>query len=191
MSERVAVPFAFGGRLALDLTWTVRFRAVLPTELLVVPEDLGVWLAAAGLPTPHHVTSRDLRELRDLREAIHRAATDVIDGSAIREADRSLLNRWAEHPAPFPTLTDDGTQRVVSPAGKEMAAALSAIARDAIELLGAVPDGRLRRCAGPRCSLLFHDDSRPGSRRWCSTERCGNKVNTKAYRQRRPRRDDG
>lgn len=38
-------------------------------------------------------------------------------------------------------------------------------------------DGRLCRCEDPLCNLLFHDVSRPGTRR-------GNKVNTKAYRTR-------
>jgi predicted RNA-binding Zn ribbon-like protein len=185
----MALPFEFGGRLALDLTWTVRFRAVLPTELLAAPDDLCRWLNAVGLPAPDEARPRDLRDARDLREAIHRAATDLIDGTAIDPADRALLNRWAALPAPYPMLDDDGTVQAVSPPGKEVAGALSAIARDAIELFAGQPDGRLRRCEGPHCSLLFHDASRPGSRRWCSTERCGNKVNTTSYRQRR--RDDG
>ncbi len=158
---------------------------MLPTELLVVPDDLRSWLKAVGLPVPQQVSSRELRDVRELREAIHRAATAAINRGAVSETDRSLLNRWAANPAPFPVLAGDGTLGVTSPARKEVAAALSAIARDAIELLAKQPDGRLRRCSGPQCSLLFYDDSRPGARRWCSTERCGNKVNTKAYRQRR------
>jgi predicted RNA-binding Zn ribbon-like protein len=189
VSERPAVPFEFGGRLALDLTWTVRFRAVQPTELLTAPASLCAWLDAVGLPAPQRVSSRQLRDVCELREAIHRAATDVIDGTVVGDSDRSLLNRCAARPAPFPVLTGDGTLRVVSSAGKELVAALSAVARDAVGLVGKQPDGRLRRCEGPRCSLLFYDDSRPGLRRWCSTERCGNKVNTKAYRQRQ--HDDG
>ena len=189
MSRPAALTFEFGGRLALDLTWTMRFRAVLPTELLVVPDVLCRWLGAAGLPVPKQVRSRDLRDVRNLREAVQRATIEIIDRNAISEADRSLLNRWAALPATFPVLNGDGTVRKMAPTSKEVAAALSAIARDAIELLAKQPDGRLRRCAGPQCSLLFYDDSRPGTRRWCSTERCGNRVNTKAYRQRR--RDDG
>ena len=185
----MSIPFEFGGRLALDLTWTVRFRAVLPTELLVEPADVPRWLEAVGLPVPTRPSNSDLSEVRYLREAIHRAATDVIDGRAIDRSDTELMNRWASHPNPFPVLTGDGSLRVASPSGEELPAALSAIARDAIELFAATPAGRLRRCEGPQCSLLFHDDSRPGSRRWCNTGRCGNKVNTKAYRQRR--RDDG
>lgn len=70
--------FQFGGRLSLDLTWTVRYRSIAPMELLTGPDDLASW-----------------------------------------------------------------------------------------------------------CSLLFHDSSRPGRRRWCSTSRCGSRVNTQAHRRRR------
>jgi predicted RNA-binding Zn ribbon-like protein len=176
--------FQFGGRLALDLTWTVRYRTVQPTELLAEPDDLRRWLHTVEFPAPSTPTPADLTAVRVLREAIHRSASSVIAGRLIEPGDRALLNRFAAQPPAFPELRPDGTRSVLSPEGREVAAALSAIARDAIELL-ASDDGRLRQCGGPRCSLLFHDNSRPGTRRWCNTARCGNKVNTHAYRERR------
>lgn len=175
--------FAFGGRLSLDLTWTVRYRAVLPTELLAAPADLGRWLVAVGLPAPPAATARDLVAARTLREAIHRAVGGVLDGGRIETADVAIINRCAALPPPHPVLDIDGTSRLVTPPGRETGAALAAIACDAIDLLAA-DDGRLRRCEGPLCSLVFHDASRPGTRRWCSATGCGNKVNTKAYRER-------
>jgi predicted RNA-binding Zn ribbon-like protein len=178
------VEFAFGGRLSLDLTWTLRFRAVWPTELLVEPDDLGAWIQAVGLPAPAAPTRADVANARRLREVIFRAATAAIDGRHIDEADREHLNRWAARPSPYTLLAADGTLHTAAPAGREVAACLSAIARDAVTLLAGAHDGRLRRCSGPQCSLLFCDDSRPGNRRWCTTARCGNKVNTKAYRAR-------
>lgn len=175
--------FAFGGRPSLDLTWTVRYRTVLPTELLATPADLRRWLRTAGLPVPASPTEDDLTRTRALREAIFGAAEAVVDGRPVEARHRRLLNRCAAAPPPSPVLAADGTSRAVVAAGDEMEAALSALARDAIELLAA-HDGRLRRCAGPHCSLLFHDDSRPGRRRWCAASRCGNRVNTRAYRRR-------
>ena len=44
---------------------------------------------------------------------------------------------------------------------------------------------RLRECASPECGLLFLDLSRPGRRRWCSSNACGGKTRAAAYRQRR------
>lgn len=184
MTADCAPEFQFGGRLSLDLTWTLRYRAVWPTELLATPDDLSAWLDAAGLPAPATPTERDLADARALRESIYRAASALIDGHAIAPDDRDTINHWAAQPTPSPTLHTDGTRRLVAPELRELSAALSAIARDAIDLL-TVNDNRLRRCEGPSCSLLFHDSSRPGTRRWCSTTRCGNRVNTKAYRTRR------
>jgi predicted RNA-binding Zn ribbon-like protein len=39
---------------------------------------------------------------------------------------------------------------------------------------------RLRHCANPKCLWLFLDDSKNGSRRWCSMQACGNRA--KAHR---------
>ena len=39
-----------GGTLALDLLNTWHFNADQPLDLLQSPEDLVIWLAAAGLP---------------------------------------------------------------------------------------------------------------------------------------------
>ena len=184
MTADRAPEFRFGGRLSLDLTWTLRYRAVWPTELLASPDDLSAWLDAVGLPAPTRPAGRDLADVRALRESIYRAASALIDGHAIAPDDRDTINHWAAHPPPSPALHSDGTRRLAANENREVPAALSAIARDAIDLFTA-HDDRLRRCEGPSCSLLFHDSSRPGTRRWCSTTRCGNKVNTKAYRTRR------
>jgi predicted RNA-binding Zn ribbon-like protein len=65
-----------------------------------------------------------------------------------------------------------------------VAACLSTIARDAIDLLSGPLAGRVRECAAPDCALLFVDKSRPGRRQWCSMEGCGNRRKTRAYRRR-------
>jgi predicted RNA-binding Zn ribbon-like protein len=63
-------------------------------------------------------------------------------------------------------------------------AALSTIARDAIELFGGTGANRIRECASPDCGFLFFDDSRPATRRWCSMNRCGNRAKVGRYRRR-------
>jgi predicted RNA-binding Zn ribbon-like protein len=40
-------------------------------------------------------------------------------------------------------------------------------------------------CAGERCHLIYADTSRPGRRRWCSMEHCGNRHKVRALRARR------
>ena len=61
-------------------------------------------------------------------------------------------------------------------------AVLSAVARDGINVLTGTIAGRLRECEGGDCRLVFLDASRPGSRRWCSMERCGNRAKVRAHR---------
>lgn len=176
--------FAFGGRLSLDLTWTLRYRAVAPTELLVHPADLRRWISVAVAPLRAPTDPALLPEVVRLREAIHAAARAVVDGGPVRERDRRIVNDWAARPAPYVRLDRGGGSTVLLRPGAEVESALAAVAADAVDLLS-TRDGRLRACEGPACSLLFHDASRPGRRRWCSTERCGNRVNTTTYRRRR------
>ncbi|CAM5478154.1 hypothetical protein STENM327S_08341 [Streptomyces tendae] len=62
---------------------------------------------------------------------------------------------------------------------------LSTVARDAIELLTGPHADRVRECGAHNCYLLFVDTSRPGRRRWCAMEHCGNREKVRAHRARR------
>jgi predicted RNA-binding Zn ribbon-like protein len=62
---------------------------------------------------------------------------------------------------------------------------LSAVARDAVDLFGGPHAHRIRECASDDCHLVFVDTSRPGRRRWCSMEHCGNRHKVRALRARR------
>lgn len=70
-------------------------------------------------------------------------------------------------------------------AGHPVAAVLALIARDALDLATSpqlLP--RIRDCAGPNCGAWFLDSSRPGTRRWCSMDRCGNQAKKSTWRTR-------
>lgn len=183
MTDAAGERFGFGSRVGLDLTWTVRFRAVDPTELLATVDDLSDWAQAAGLPVTTRPTEDELEATRNLREAIYRAARSVIDGRPVATADRKVINDAAAAPVPAPQLGTGGEVTLVATEGSFMPV-LAMVARDAIDVLGN-GDGRLRLCADEFCSLVFHDGSRPGQRRWCATARCGNRANTRAYRARK------
>jgi predicted RNA-binding Zn ribbon-like protein len=49
--------------------------------------------------------------------------------------------------------------------------------------LSSIPITRLKRCANPRCSHLFFDQSKPGSRRWCDMGSCGNLAKVRRFRK--------
>lgn len=174
-----------GGRLCLDFVATVGERWRRSFERLLSPEDLARWISETGLvDTQPEVSVHQLAKGRKLREAINRLARP---GVVPEPGDREELNRWAAREQLAPQLTSEGL--LSWDAGRRPVEAMFAtIAADAVDLLSGPLAGRIRECGAPDCALLFVDTSRPGGRRWCSTAACGNRVRTKAYRQRRKER---
>lgn len=58
------------------------------------------------------------------------------------------------------------------------------VAADYLRLLSTAGD-RLRSCANPTCGLRFHDVSRNGTRRWCTSTGCGNRAKAARHYARR------
>jgi len=183
------------GALSLDFLLSGGEGQYARWESLHGPADLGRFLAAgpapAGgplLPVELRAGEEDLAAARALRAAIRGLVDARIDGRAPAAADVAVVNRAAAEPTPVPVLdpTATATSWRTPVTGAE---AVALIARDAVALLGGPLGGRLRRCAAADCLLVFADTSRPGARRWCAMERCGNRD--KQRRLARRRRDDG
>lgn len=49
---------------------------------------------------------------------------------------------------------------------------------------------RIRVCAADDCGAVYVDFSRNGSKRYCDTGNCGNRMNVNAYRQRKAKESD-
>jgi predicted RNA-binding Zn ribbon-like protein len=94
----------------------------------------------------------------------------------------AVVNAAARHPGRTPRLGPTGELRWDD--REPLTAALSAVARDAIELIGGPQAGRLRECAAPDCAFVFVDTSRSGARRWCAATRCGNREHVRKHRSR-------
>jgi predicted RNA-binding Zn ribbon-like protein len=172
------------GRLCLAFVATVGERWQGGFERLRAPADLARWYQESELVGAEiRVTSAGLDSARELREAIHRQAKRVIDGREWSRADERLLTAAAAHPDLVPVLRHGELTRVPPPTGAQWAA-LSTVARDAIDLFATVDRDRLRECASAECGLLFVDTSRPGRRRWCSSDACGGRARSAAYRRR-------
>jgi predicted RNA-binding Zn ribbon-like protein len=156
-------------------------------QTLEQPSDLERWATdVAGVPGLR-ATKADLGQAVRLQAAIWGAANALIDRRSVPEADRATLNELAAQPALAPRLLPGPTRRWIAIDG--MRSVLSSIARDAIDVLGGPRAGRLKRCDGGRCGLVFIDTSRSGRRRWCSMERCGNRAKVATHRRRRKERD--
>jgi predicted RNA-binding Zn ribbon-like protein len=169
------------GRVSLDLCSTLLWRHVRPVEQLRTPADLARWRSEAGLgPSRHALTEGDLADARRLREAIYRLATARIRGTQLPARDVAAVNAAARQPTRTPHLSRSG--EVGWDDQEPLAAALSAVARDAIELTGGPQADRIRECAAPDCAFLFADTSRSGARRWCAMNRCGNREHVRKHR---------
>jgi predicted RNA-binding Zn ribbon-like protein len=174
-----------GGRPSLDFVATQGERWRRDFERLREPADLGRWAVEAELlGEPPAVPARTLAAARELREAIYRTAKLAGRGRP-DPTDVELINSWAALPPLAPRLALDGRSAHLAAAANPAEALLSTLARDAIDLVTGPYAQRVRECGSDTCALLFVDTSRPGRRRWCSMEACGNRAKTKDYRKRK------
>jgi predicted RNA-binding Zn ribbon-like protein len=162
------------GRLSLDLV---------ASELNSV-DHLKTWLADSSLDIEGLTcTPRELQAVRRVAKAVEAGALAAARNRRPPDDAVKLLNRAAAMPPLTPRL--DPMTRDFSWHQPTVSAAMSEVARDALAMLGDPEQRRrVRTCANPDCERLFYDDSRPGRRRWCSPERCGDQARARAYRAR-------
>ncbi|MEU0555526.1 CGNR zinc finger domain-containing protein [Dactylosporangium sp. NPDC006015] len=179
------------GSLGVELLATGGPGAGRRWEILHRPADLADWLTRTRLAAPAPLTVSDLRigmadleRVRHLRDTFWLIAPAIAHGRPVDAAAVEVLNGYADAPPRFRVDAADLVRRWVTPVtGRQV---LAAFARDALTVIGtpALRD-RLRECAGDPCQLIFLDTSRPGNRRWCSMERCGNRNKARSHRNRR------
>lgn len=202
------------GAVCLDFAHTGGEGRYAVFETLHEPADLGEWLAqpplAAVLTVP--AAPQELAAAKVLRQAIWDAAHAQAAGRPLPVEAVTAINQAALAPPLTPELASSSAAApplTPGPAGASAAApplapwpagvslaagwaapvratqALSTLAREMIELLSGPFSGRIRECASGDCPLVFVDTSRPGARRWCAMERCGNRHKLRALRARR------
>lgn len=152
------------------------------------------------------------REARALRQALRSLFTAVASRSAPSAAttfvvDRALSAAGASFSLAPPTVSGPGGRpgdalaaRAAPGSGEEASggrpelvrtfegrgplAALMPIALSGAEVAATADPDRLRACDASGCERWFVDTSRGGRRRWCSMERCGNRMKAARYRAR-------
>jgi predicted RNA-binding Zn ribbon-like protein len=198
MTSRTGSRYAFDpGAFSLELLLTGGPEPWEHYEILDAPAVLADWLTGSRLAAFAPLTVDDLRirpaeltRIKAFRDALWRIVPSVVDGdwrvvpqTGRDPADVALINDSVGTP-PRPRLDPvSGKRGWATPVtGTQV---LAAAAADAIDLLGGDRLGRLRQCQGGRCYLVFLDTSRPGNRRWCSMQHCGNLHKVSSYRSRR------
>jgi predicted RNA-binding Zn ribbon-like protein len=173
-----------GGRPCLDLALTGGLEGWRRAfESLQAPADLTRWFAVAppGLSRVR-VTAADVRAAKELREAVWHLVDAVLGGSPLPAHAVAVVNAQAARPDLAPRLLAAGSSGLADPTPRR---ALAGVARDAVRLFGDPAQvRRVRECAAADCRIVFYDDSRPGTRRWCAPNRCGDRLRARAYRAR-------
>jgi predicted RNA-binding Zn ribbon-like protein len=180
----IAKDFVFVGRLCLDLVHTGDMGYGRLFERLTVPSELRRWLSLCSLRlTAVKTTTWDLKQAKRLRGAIWRVANAVLDEVTPSAADVRVINDMACRPGLVRAL--DRHAKSTRWRRPMVRLAMATIAQDAVVLFGDEGQrARLRRCENPVCRSVFYDDSRPGRRRWCASNRCGDRMRARLYRQR-------
>ncbi|MFC9893373.1 CGNR zinc finger domain-containing protein [Nocardia sp. NPDC127579] len=166
------------GNLALDFAGTVKHRSTTYIDGLTTADALAEWLVDAGLLDTAACAPPQLEHAVRLREAIYRMGVAAAANAPIAAADRRWINDCARGELPTVTLRSDDT---IARAGTPEAA-LTAIARAAVELFGGGDRVRVKQCSRPSCTRLYLDTSRGGTRRWCDMTLCGNRAKSAAFR---------
>lgn len=177
------------GALCLELLTTGGPGPYRRYEVLHEPADLAAWAERSRLtPTPVlEISQAEVADARTLRDALFRVALAHTRGEPHPAGDLETLNEAAARPPLAPAITPTGGRRW---AGTSTGTHLVAtVARDAVELLTGPFAHRIRTCAAEDCHLVYVDTSRPGRRRWCSMEHCGNRHKVRALRARHAHRD--
>lgn len=182
-----------GGRLCLNFVNTIhdRHTAVLE-DYINTPQRFLAWSLRAGAMDSSNLSRKRRRisssagaDVRRLRKHLHALFSALIDGTPIPKNAVQELDKWV-HRAWRRLRVDPGAQRWLRPIRESPAhhEPLGAIALSALDLLTSDLT-RLRRCRAPNaCGWLFYDDTKNGSRRWCSMSHCGVFFKMRRYRSR-------
>ncbi|MFJ8084999.1 CGNR zinc finger domain-containing protein [Streptomyces sp. NPDC096205] len=183
--SREGKPYRFDpGALCLELLTTGGPGAFARYEVLHEPADLVAWVGhsrlAEGLEIA--VTDEELSAVRHFRDVLFLLTADRAHGRPLQPGHLDVVNAAAAEPPLVTRLGPDGSTAWAP--GATGTRLLATLARDAIELFSGPYGERIRECGAYNCSLLFVDTSRPGRRRWCSMEHCGNREKVRAHRAR-------
>ncbi|WP_058041866.1 CGNR zinc finger domain-containing protein [Streptomyces roseifaciens] len=172
------------GALCLELLPTGGPGPYRRYEVLHEPADLAAWAERSRLtPTPVlEISEAEVTGMRELRDALFRVVIAHTRGEPHPQGDLETINAAAARPSLAPVVAPTGERQWSgTPSGTQLAAT---VARDAVELLTGPYAHRIRTCAAEDCNLVYVDTSRPGRRRWCSMEHCGNRSKVRALRAR-------
>jgi predicted RNA-binding Zn ribbon-like protein len=182
-----------GGALCLDYANTVDRDAhgqpwrPETSDVLTTPDSLGAWAARMGIRAARRPPEDELREARELRDAVYRVFAAIAGDRPPDHDDLERLHGIYASGVGAGALQRGGDRWSWSWSAKDPRAVRFAVAADAVALLqDAGRLARVSRCPGAHCGWLFLNAS--GRRRWCAMSACGSREKSRrAYRRKTAR----
>jgi predicted RNA-binding Zn ribbon-like protein len=152
-----------------------------PVDELATPAQLKDWLRDRGL----------LENGAEVSRAEHRGALQLRDALrtflAAPPAERTFtVGSLAVSAARFPLEVAPSGDRVLDlrPVAGQATSGLGHVLVQLLRLSDRGTLERVKTCDSEECRWVFYDRTKPSNRRWCSSERCGNREKTRSYRRR-------
>lgn len=190
-----------GGALCLDFVNTADWRTSdHPSDRLNTYDDLLLWALHGNLLGEDQIArlrelareqpreaARVLKRARAVREALFRIFTATERRAEPAPSDLATFNQELAAAMAHATLARDSNRYTWSWEREEesLGAVLWQVTRSAADLLTSPAHLRVRRCANEPCGWLFLDESKNGSRRWCSMALCGGRAKMRDYYRRK------
>ncbi|QGQ96086.1 zf-CGNR multi-domain protein [Paenibacillus psychroresistens] len=155
-------------------------------DLLDKPGWLEQWLAIHNLPYPGTPSAEELDDLKRLREHMLRIVQKLTVRESADPADIHELNRaLSSGPIILHIAESDSDYRLEStPLRAGWPRIVAEVAASFGRLLAESDPSRLRICGNPDCLVVYYDETRNHSKRFCDDKACGNLMKVRRFRAR-------
>lgn len=154
-------------------------------DTLATPEDFEAYLRVNPYTGEIRRDAAEMAALRDIRPRL-RELWEVDRESAV-----PLVNAMLRDGGALPQLTaHDDYDWHIHATSDDAPLAMRVLVEAAMAFVDVIRSDqydRVRICSADDCDAVYIDYSRNGSKRYCDTGNCGNRMNVNAYRERKAR----
>jgi predicted RNA-binding Zn ribbon-like protein len=137
--------------------------------------------AAQALSLPR-VSTSELRELRELHDAVVQLVDGLLSGRSVARP-AAWLTRLAQASSARVRLAGGEPGTVQARLEWHDATPTASLARRVALELGEIDVARLKRCERAACNLVFYDTTRSGTQRWHAESPCGARERQRRHRE--------
>jgi len=171
-------------------------------DLLEDYGDVVSWLTEAGCIDPgtaermlklgDNESLKMLKKVREFRKKLMDMIQALSQGKPLRRSHLEPVNEILKEDTTYSNLIlINGNARQITHSSSTILDPRLTIAHAAAELLTKKDLTLVRKCSNPECVLYFYDESKNHARRWCSMDRCGNRMKAALHYRKKKDRSTG